>query len=229
MINVFGLWRIFRALHRVKYSPCNHCGEPIPSESSIHTCNPKSLPLQFYYTKLAESARSIHFYDRCPGRSFLHEITVWAGNYIVGIEVTIEDLDLKTFKTFRHGDTNGKIYHFRLENGEFITDIDYGCDFHGMYYLNLASKHKQLTIGDVNRHKKTIEFPEGHGLVGIFGGHTDAVLHLGFYFDKIADVNWKRHRDLLLIKSRGKDVQDNDLALILKLDDSLIRYLAVFL
>ncbi|OMJ91284.1 hypothetical protein SteCoe_6172 [Stentor coeruleus] len=228
-MHIFSLRRIFRALHGVKYTTCEHCNEPISSASSLHTCNLKAIPLQFYYTKLTESSRSIRFYDRCPGRSFLHEINIWATNYISGLEVKIEDLQSKKIQVLKHGETVGKLYRFSLENGEFITKIDYGCDFHGMYYISLKSDRKEMKIGDFNRPKKSIELPDGCGMVGVFGGHTEVVLHLGFYFDSKAEVNWKRHRELLLIRSKGQVKEDNDLGMILKLDDSLVRYLAAFI
>jgi hypothetical protein len=228
-MHIFSLRRIFRALHGVKYSTCENCGEPISSTSSLHACNPESIPLSFTYTKLTESSRSVHFYDRMPGRSFLHEVKVWANNYICGIELTIEDLQNKKIQRVRRGEAAGKTYRFVLENGEFINKIEYGCDFHGMYYLMLSSQKVNIEIGDPNRPKKNIKFPEGSGLVGLFGGHNEIILHLGFYFDSCAEVNWKRHRELLLIRTKGSPGQNNTLGFILKLDDHLLRYLATFL
>ena len=227
-MHIFSLRRIFRALHGVKYTSCENCGEPIPATSTLHSCNPLTIPLSFGYTNLTESSRSIHFHDRMPGRSFLHEVKVWANNYICGIELIIEDLQHKRFQRVRRGETAGKTYTFVLENGEFINNIEYGCDFHGMYYLHLASDRKELKIGERTRPKKVVKIPEGSGLVGLFGGHTDVILHLGFYFDDIAEVNWKRHRELMLIRSKGKAVTGNELTIILKLDDHMLRYLAAF-
>jgi hypothetical protein len=57
LMHIFSLRRIFRALHGVKYSTCENCGEPISSTSSLHACNPESIPLSFTYTKLTESLR----------------------------------------------------------------------------------------------------------------------------------------------------------------------------
>lgn len=227
-MHIFSLRRIFRALHGVKYTSCESCGEPIPASSTLHSCNPETIPLTFVYTNLTESSRSIHFHDRMPGRGFLHEVKVWTNNYVCGIEIIIEDLQHKKFQRIRRGEMNGKISTFTMGNGEFINKIEYGCDFHGMYYLHLGSDRKEISIGERTRPKKIVSFPEGSGLVGLFGGHTDVILHLGFYFDSVAEVNWKRHREMFLIKNKGKAIGGNQLAGILKLDDNLFRYLASF-
>jgi len=80
----------------------------------------------------------------------------------------------------------------------------------------------------MNRPIRMFEFPKDCGLVGLFGGFTDKILHLGFYFDSIFEVNWARHRELMLIKSKGKESEGNELNLLLRLDDQLFRYLASF-
>jgi hypothetical protein len=228
-MHIFSLRRIFRALHGVKYTTCENCGEPISSSSSLHACNQQMVPLSFYYTKLTESSRSIHFYDRTVGRSFLHEVKVWVQNYICGVELNLEDLNSKTHVNVRRGLCEGKLFRFSMENGEFIETIEYGCDFRGMYYLGFISDRKEMKIGDLVRPKKTIFLPEGYGLVGLFGGHTDIILHLGFYYDLKTEVNWKRHRNLMLVRYKGKESKENMLSIILKLDDVLLRYLAAFL
>ena len=97
-----------------------------------------------------------------------------------------------------------------------------------MYFLHLASDKKEILIGEKTKPKKTINFPEGSGVVGLFGGHTDVILHLGFYFDNIKEVNWNRHKELMLVRSKGHAEDSNPLAMILKLDDQLFRYLATF-
>ena len=134
----------------------------------------------------------------------------------------------KKFLTVRRGQTAGKLFKFGLENGEFITKIQYGCDFHGIYFLMLESSKKTLVVGDLTRPRKEICFGEGKGLVGVFGAHSDIILHLGFYFDIIQEVNWKRHREIMLIRKKGKVTNDNDLVFLLKINDQLLRYLAGF-
>lgn len=227
-MHIFSLRRIFRALHGVKYSTCEQCGEPISASSNLHSCNPQQIPLNFYYTKLTESSRSVHFYDRSIGRGFLHEVKVWASGYILGVELTIEDLKTKQFYQIRRGETVGKFFRLSLTNGEFIQKVEFGCDFHGMYYLGFVSNKQEMGVGDMNRPIRMFEFPKDCGLVGLFGGFTDKILHLGFYFDSIFEVNWARHRELMLIKSKGRETEGNQLNLLLRLDDQLFRYLASF-
>ena len=227
-MHVFSLRRIFRALNGVKYSTCEHCSEPISATSSHHVCDPEKLPLQYYYTKLTESSKSVHFYDRPSGHGFLHEIKVWTTGYINGIELKFEDLKTKTFFQIRRGQNSGKLIKFVLDSGEFVTKVQFGCDFHGMYYIGFFSNKKVEKIGDMEKPFRTYEFPDGLGLVGMFGGFTDKILHLGFYYDEIKKVNWARHREILLIRNKGMKTEKNDLALILDLDDQLFRYLSSF-
>jgi hypothetical protein len=204
------------------------CGEPISASSSLHQCDSEKLPLSFYYTKLTESSRSVHFYDRPSGHGFLHEIKVWTNGYINGIELKFEDLRSKKFFQIRRGQNSGKLHRFGLESGEFVQKVQFGCDFHGMYYIAFFSNKKSEKIGDLERPFRTFEFPDGFGLVGLFGGFTDKILHLGFYFDEICQVNWARHREILLLRSKGQKDEKNELSLILDLDDQLFRYLASF-
>jgi hypothetical protein len=193
-MHLFGLRRIFRALHGVKYSTCEVCGEAIPGKSTLHTCDLKQVPLSFFYTKLTECSRSVHFKDRAQGHGFLHEIKIWMSRYVNGIELNIEDPSTKKFIQVRRGETSGNFFRMRLLSGEFITKVEFGCDFQGIYYLGFVSNKQEMLVGELDRPARMFQFPEGFGLVGIFGAFTEKILHLGFYFDSTCLVNWSRRR-----------------------------------
>ena len=228
-MNMFGIRRIFRALHGVKYTRCETCGDPISSVSPLHYCELDQVVLPFFHMKLTETSRSVHFNDRPKGHGFLHEVKVWTGQYVNGIEVCIEDPKNKKFIRVRRGDSSGKFFRIRMAGGEFVKKVEFGCDFNGMYYFGIVTNRQELLVGDMERPARMFEFPENFGLVGIFGAFTEKILHLGFFYDDMKDVNWARHRELILIRAKGQATERNDLNLILKLDDNLVRYLASFI
>ncbi|CAG9329082.1 unnamed protein product [Blepharisma stoltei] len=224
----------FRVFHSVKYTACQHCGAPLKENETAHTCDLDSIPLQFQFSHLTEKANTNYFNERMKGRSSIREITFWLNDYITGFDVKLEDIQNKKFFDTTVGNKAEKSLTVKLNNAEYITNVEYGCDFHGLFCLALyTNSNRTILIGERQRPKKKIAVPEGQGIVGIFGGFTNIIVHVGFYFDDIKNINYARHRELLLIKYKGKKPENEDggngiLSILLEVDEYLFRYLASF-
>ena len=77
-----------------------------------------------------------------------------------------------------------------------------------------------------------MEIGSGKGVVGVFGAYTELIVHIGFFFDRIRDLNWKRLRECFLIKMKGEEPEDEEgkkIWILTRLDPYLFRYFARFI
>lgn len=231
MVSLRSFFTVFR---KVKYDTCQICFGPVRQKSFDHVCNFAETPLQFQVTNLTDRTNSIYFNFRCDKVFWIREITCFIDRYVRGIEILQEDLENKKIQRKFVGHRTEKYSKMSLESAEYIKNLEYGSDFNGIYCLVMeTSNNKTYTIGEKLKPTKKIEISNNFTIVGLFGGYKDVVTHIGFYFDSTQKINYARHRELLLVKYKGKkpeivDQESGIMSLIFELDENLFRYLSGF-
>lgn len=237
-MQAFSIRSFFRNLNGVKYYNCPQCSLPVPSASpDSHLCAPATSPLPYACTNLTFKKHSVYFLDKTEDRGWIRSLAIWRTHYITAIQVVFEDIGSKTSKIVQRGTPadSDTMTEIEFSRGEFICELEYGSDVHGLYALRLHTNYgRTFEIGSTKWAMRRMEIPNGRGIVGVFGAHQDLVLHLGFFFDDIKEVNFLRNRELLLIRYKGQvpvcgGNDEKILEIIKKFDFYLLRYFAKFI
>ena len=78
-----------------------------------------------------------------------------------------------------------------FDKAEYLVYLEYGADVHGVYSLfGKTNAGKIWTVGNQDLHRREMRISWGKGVVGIFGAYTDVIVHIGFFFDEIRDLNF---------------------------------------
>ena len=154
---------------------------------------------------------------------------------MTAIEIEIEDFQSRTLKTIKRGIPQPENQHSELlfYTDEFIVKLAYGCDFFGVFGLKLTTNHGRILQAG-NPRCKLIEMgvPEGSGVVGMFGAFSSQILHIGFFFDNMKEVFFSRFYELLLVRYKGKEPENEEgkkMDILRKVDDGLFWYICQFM